>query len=136
MTSIPEFCYDVVICNHDKLFETIKEATEYCDHHKISTATIRQFERHEEYDEDGFMTDNYNMDDWTYPLKKKNKKKKKIKLVIKEEEEEEELKCLGFRPQTRMGECAGCKAVCYECELLMIVETDEEYFRRIGGKKQ
>ena len=94
MTSIPEFCYDVVICNHDKLFETIKEATEYCDHHDLPKEIIRQFERHEEYDEDGFMTDNYNMDDWTYPLKKKNKKKKKIKLVIKEEEEEVDISCI------------------------------------------
>jgi len=41
------------------------------------------------------------------------------------EEEEEELKCLGFRPQTRMGECAGCKMVCEECENLMIVEEEE-----------
>jgi len=122
--------YDVVISNHDKLFETIKEATEYCDHHKIPRATIRQYEHQEEYDEDGFLEEIWDFNDWTYPLKKK----KNMKLVIKEEEEE--LKCLGFRPQTRMGECAGCKAVCEECELLMIVETDEEYFRRIGGKKQ
>ena len=31
-------------------------------------------------------------------------------------------KCLGFRPQTRIGECAGCEMVCEECENLMIVE--------------
>ena len=42
------------------------------------------------------------------------------------EDEEEELKCVGFRPQTRIGECAGCKNVCEECELLMIVEEEEE----------
>ena len=92
MTSIPEFCYDVVICNHDRLFETIKEATEYCDHHYLPKEIIRQFERHEEYDEDGFMTDNYNMDDGTYPFqKKKIKKKKNMKLVIIKEEEEEDI---------------------------------------------
>ena len=34
--------------------------------------------------------------------------------------EEEELTCLGFRPQSRIGECEGCKAVCEECENLMI----------------
>ena len=43
-----------------------------------------------------------------------------------DEDEEEELKCVGFRPQTRIGECAGCKNVCEECELLMIVEEEEE----------
>ena len=44
-----------------------------------------------------------------------------------EEEEEEELKCIGFRPQTRMGECEGCKMICEECERLMIVEeTNDE----------
>jgi len=46
-----------------------------------------------------------------------------------DDEEDEELKCVGFRPQTRIGECAGCKAVCEECENLMIVEdtdTDSE----------
>ena len=41
-------------------------------------------------------------------------------------EEEEELKCLGFRPQSRIGECEGCKAVCEECENLMIMEEEEE----------
>ena len=40
--------------------------------------------------------------------------------------EEEELKCVGFRPQTRIGECAGCKNVCEECELLMIVDEEDE----------
>ena len=40
-------------------------------------------------------------------------------------EEEEELKCLGFRPQSRIGECEGCKAVCEECENLMIMEEEE-----------
>ena len=35
-------------------------------------------------------------------------------------------KCLGFRPQTRIGECAGCEMVCEECENLMIVEEKEE----------
>ena len=43
-----------------------------------------------------------------------------------EAEEEEELKCLGFRPQTIIGGCTGCKMVCEECELLMIVEEKEE----------
>ena len=66
--------YDVVISNHDKLFETIKEATEYCDHHNISRATIRQYEHQEEYDEDGFLEEIWNFDDWTYPLKNKKKK--------------------------------------------------------------
>ncbi len=42
-------------------------------------------------------------------------------------ENEEELKCLGFRPQHRIGECAGCEMVCEECELLMIVEEIEDY---------
>jgi hypothetical protein len=45
---------------------------------------------------------------------------------LMEEEEEEELKCVGFRPQTRIGECAGCKNVCEECEPLMIVEEEDE----------
>jgi hypothetical protein len=36
-----------------------------------------------------------------------------------------ELKCLGFRPQTRIGECAGCKMICEECENLMIVEEED-----------
>jgi len=82
--------YDVVISNHDKLFETIKEATEYCDHHNISRATIRQYEHQEEYDEDGLLEEIWNFNDWTYPLKKKKikKKKKKLKLIIKEEEED------------------------------------------------
>ena len=44
-----------------------------------------------------------------------------------EEEEDEELKCLGFRPQSRIGECEGCKAVCEECENLMIMEEEEIY---------
>ena len=43
-----------------------------------------------------------------------------------EEEEEKELKCLGFRPQSRPGECEGCKMICYECERLVIVEEEEE----------
>jgi hypothetical protein len=38
---------------------------------------------------------------------------------------EKELKCLGFRPQTRIGECEGCKMICEECERLMIVEEDD-----------
>jgi len=25
-----------------------------------------------------------------------------------------------FQPQTRIGECAGCKGICYECERLII----------------
>ena len=41
------------------------------------------------------------------------------------EEEDEELKCLGFRPQSRIGECEGCKAVCEECENLMIMEEED-----------
>ena len=52
---------------------------------------------------------------------------KKIQLIVKEtHDEEEELKCLGFRPQSRIGECEGCKAVCEECENLMIVEEEDE----------
>ena len=52
--------------------------------------------------------------------------KDKYVYTKKEDEEEKQLKCLGFRPQTRIGECEGCKAVCEECENLMIVEDEEE----------
>ena len=38
---------------------------------------------------------------------------------------EKELKCLGFRPQTRIGECEGCKMICEECERLRIVEEED-----------
>ena len=44
-----------------------------------------------------------------------------------EEEEEKELKTLGYRPQTRLGECAGCKSICEECEHLII--TKEGVFK-------
>tara|TARA_R100000935_G_C2719924_1_gene117517 strand:+ start:214 stop:372 length:159 start_codon:yes stop_codon:yes gene_type:complete len=46
------------------------------------------------------------------------------------EVEEKELLCLGFRPQTRIGECSGCKSVCEECEGLRIVETYEDFIKR------
>jgi len=48
-----------------------------------------------------------------------------------EEEEEEELKQIGWLPQTRLGECAGCKRICEECERLVIVEEDDEVFDAI-----
>jgi len=41
------------------------------------------------------------------------------------DEEEIELKIIGYRPQTRLGECAGCKSICEECENLIITEADE-----------
>ena len=42
-----------------------------------------------------------------------------------QEEEEIELKIIGYRPQTRLGECAGCKSICEECENLIITEDGE-----------
>ncbi len=39
-------------------------------------------------------------------------------------EEEPELKHCGWRAQGRIGECEGCKAICDQCENLMIVEDD------------
>ena len=50
--------------------------------------------------------------------------------------ERENLKCLGFRPQSAIGQCKGCKAVCEECELLMIVEDEEDFRKRIMKKKK
>ena len=44
----------------------------------------------------------------------------------KEDEEEKELKIIGYRPQTREGECSGCKSICEECENLIITEEEEE----------
>ena len=54
-----------------------------------------------------------------------------------EEEEEEEPKCdecdetaskkhIGWRPQTRIGECEGCPWICEECERLVIVEEESD----------
>ena len=43
-----------------------------------------------------------------------------------EDEEEKELKIIGYRPQTREGECSGCKSICEECENLIITEEEEE----------
>lgn len=37
-----------------------------------------------------------------------------------DEEEEQEPKDYKFRPQTRIGECKGCKMLCEECENLLI----------------
>jgi len=42
----------------------------------------------------------------------------------REKEEEEELKIVGWRPQTRIDECEGCKAICEECENLVITTKD------------
>ena len=42
-----------------------------------------------------------------------------------DDDDDKELKCLGFRPQSRIGECEGCKAVCEECENLMIMEEED-----------
>ena len=41
---------------------------------------------------------------------------------VKDEDEEEELEQIGWRPQTNVGECEGCKMICEECERLVIVE--------------
>ena len=53
-----------------------------------------------------------------------------------EEKEPEELKCIGFREQTREGECGGCKMVCEECENLMICVKwyEERYKNRLNEK--
>ena len=62
--------------------------------------------------------------------------KKVLKPVIDEEEEktikyyadmvssdeEEELERVGFRKQTRIGECEGCEMLCEECENLVITK--------------
>jgi len=139
--------YDVVISNHNKLFETIKEATEYCDHHKIPRATIRQYEHREEYDEDGFLEEIWNFDDWTYPLKNK---KKKVKLVIEEEEEEfcydHEQKMWGkckIDGKMTWLKCGGCleeeeeeeekKTICSACKRDFTDEVDDRSsFDEIG----
>ncbi len=41
-----------------------------------------------------------------------------------EKTQELELKIVGWRPQTRIDECEGCKAICEECELLVITTKD------------
>jgi len=88
--------------------------------------------------DDGQWEDKTEYNDWTDEEIESynNSKYGEVMGMIEREEEEEELKCLGFRPQTRMGECAGCKAVCEECELLMIVETDEEFRIRMRQKEK
>jgi len=55
-----------------------------------------------------------------------------------EEEEEKELKTLGYRQQTRLGECAGCKSICEECEPLIITKEgvfEEEVVKTPPKKK-
>jgi len=40
--------------------------------------------------------------------------------------EEPQLKQIGWRKQTRIGECEGCKMICEECERLVIVEEESD----------
>ena len=51
-----------------------------------------------------------------------------------EESEEEGLKQIGWLPQTTIGECEGCPAICGECERLVIVEDEEIYWKRMEEK--
>tara|TARA_R110000822_G_scaffold137565_2_gene275120 strand:- start:7 stop:492 length:486 start_codon:yes stop_codon:yes gene_type:complete len=46
--------------------------------------------------------------------------------IERTEKEEEEEGVWKFRPQTRMGECEGCKMICEECERLQYNEEEEE----------
>lgn len=40
---------------------------------------------------------------------------------------------LRFRPQTKRGECGGCKGVCEECERLMLSDDEDEECDRCGN---
>ena len=59
MDGITEYCYDVVVENtsnngnsHDRLFDDLQEAVEYCVYHGLSKEIIRKYERAEKYDEE------------------------------------------------------------------------------------
>ena len=47
-----------------------------------------------------------------------------------DEDDEEELKQIGWRKQTRIGECEGCKMICEECERLVITEEDNNVIKQ------
>ena len=86
----------------------------------------------EEYNEELFKTFEKSLEDMKLAIEKyKTDADKRVNKIIELCDispppmvEEEELKCLGFRPQSRIGECEGCKAVCEECENLMIMEEE------------
>ena len=92
----------------------------------------------EEYNEELFKTFEKSLKDMRDALDKyKADADKRVNKIIElcdicpppmvKKKEEVELKCLGFRPQTRIGECVGCKMICEECENLMIVEEEVEF---------
>ena len=45
--------------------------------------------------------------------------------IVKDWDDEADIPIVGWRPQTRMGECEGCMALCEECELLVITQKED-----------